>query len=91
MAARYEYVIEQNEIDLAQTHFNLGRLYMERADGRSDAIRAFEVAAKIWESLARKYPGDPRYRDDAAAIVNEYLPEEIARDVESRTIIEGSR
>jgi hypothetical protein len=68
VAARYEYVIGQNEIDLAQTYSNLGTLYMERAGGRSDAIRAFEVAAKNWESLARKYPRDPSYRTKAAAI-----------------------
>jgi tetratricopeptide (TPR) repeat protein len=72
VAARYEYVIGQNEIDLAQTHFNLGTLYMERAGGRADALQAFEEAAKNWESLARKYPRNPRYHAYAAAI-RDYL------------------
>jgi hypothetical protein len=72
MAARYENVIGQNEIDLAQAHFNLGTLSMERAGGRADAIQAFEEAAKNWESLARRYPRNPRFRAYAAA-VRDYL------------------
>jgi serine/threonine protein kinase len=72
MGARYENVIVQNEIDLAQTHLSLGTLYMQRAGGRPDAIKSFEQAAKNWESLARKNPTNPRYRAYAAA-VRDYL------------------
>ena len=68
MALGYEKAMAHNEIELAETYFHLGTLSMERPGGRSDARRAFEAAAKIWESLARKYPGNPQYRAYAAAI-----------------------
>jgi hypothetical protein len=65
-------VVVQNEIELAQTHLNLGTLYMEKAGGRADALQAFEEAAKNWESLARRYPRNLQYRAYAAA-VRDYL------------------